>query len=146
MRAVDQLIKAVTSDPVLQRPNLAKPFVLEVDASQYASGVILHQPDNNQKLRPVGYYSQTFNQAERNYNIHDQELLAMVQGLEHWRHLLLSSPHAITVVSDHTNLQYYWEAHKINRRVAHYIPKMAEYNMKIITVRSLWRGFESESC
>jgi hypothetical protein len=83
-KAVNQLIKAVTSDPVLQRPNLAEPFVLEVDASQYASGAILHQPDKDQKLRPVGYYSRTFNQAERNYDIHDRELLAMIRGLEHW--------------------------------------------------------------
>jgi hypothetical protein len=44
----------------------------------------------------------------------------------------LSSPHVITVVSDHANLQYYREAHKISRRVARYIPKMAEYNMKIV--------------
>jgi hypothetical protein len=61
MEAVDQLIKAVTRDSVLQRLNLAKPFVLEVDTSQYASGAILHQPDKDQKLRPVGYYSQIFN-------------------------------------------------------------------------------------
>jgi hypothetical protein len=131
-KAVDQLIKAVTSDPVLQRPNLAELFVLEVDASQYTSRAILHQADKDQKLRPVGYYSRTFNQAERNYDIHDQELLAMIQGLEHWQHLLLSSPHVVTIVSDHANLQYYREAHKISQRVARYIPKMAEYNMKII--------------
>jgi hypothetical protein len=131
-RAVDQLIKAVTSDPILQRSNLAEPFVLEADISQYASGAILHQPDKDQKLCPVGYYSRTFNQVERNYNIHNQELLAMIQGLEHWRHLLLSSLHIVTVVSDHANLQYYQEAHKISGRVACYILKMAEYNMKII--------------
>jgi hypothetical protein len=70
-KAVDQLINAVTNNPVLQRPNLTKLFVLEVDASQYTSGTILHQPDDNQKLCPMGYYLQTFNQAEQNYDIHD---------------------------------------------------------------------------
>jgi Reverse transcriptase (RNA-dependent DNA polymerase)/RNase H-like domain found in reverse transcriptase len=41
-RAVDQLIKAVTSDPILQRPNMAEPFMLEVDALLYTSEAILN--------------------------------------------------------------------------------------------------------
>jgi RNase H-like domain found in reverse transcriptase/Integrase zinc binding domain len=106
--------------------------VLEVDASQYASGAILHQPNEQGRLRLVAYYSRTFNGAERNYNIHDRELLTMMRGLEHWRHLILSSPHKLTVISDHANLQYYQEAHRINRRVARYLPRMAEFDMTII--------------
>jgi hypothetical protein len=47
-RAVDQLIGAVTKDPVLQQPDNQKPYVLEVDASQYASGGILYQPDTEE--------------------------------------------------------------------------------------------------
>jgi RNase H-like domain found in reverse transcriptase len=129
---VDALIDCVICDPVLQRPDTTKPFVLEVDASQYASGAILHQPDEQERLRPVAYYSWTFNGAERNYNIHDRELLAIMRGLEHWRHLILSSPHKLTVISNHANLQYYREAHHINHHVAHYLPRMAEFNMTII--------------
>jgi Integrase zinc binding domain/RNase H-like domain found in reverse transcriptase len=83
-------------------------------------------------LRPVGYYSKTFNQAERNYNIHDRELLAMMKGLEYWRHLILSSPHQLMVISDHANLQYYREAHKITRWVVCYLPRMANFNMRIV--------------
>jgi RNase H-like domain found in reverse transcriptase/Reverse transcriptase (RNA-dependent DNA polymerase) len=106
-QAVDALIKAVTSNPVLLRPDFKKPFVLEVDASQYATGAILYQQDEDEHWRPVGYYSKSFNEAERGYDIHDHELLAIVRGLEHWRHLLLSSPFKVTVISDHLNLKYY---------------------------------------
>jgi RNase H-like domain found in reverse transcriptase len=95
------------TDPVLQQPDYTKLYTLEVDALQYASGAILYQLDMQDQLQPVGYYLKTFNQAERNYNIHDHELLAMIKGLEHWRHLILSSPHQLTVISDHANLQYY---------------------------------------
>jgi RNase H-like domain found in reverse transcriptase len=42
---LDKLIEIVTSDPVLHRPNYNCPFTLEVDASQYATGVILYQPN-----------------------------------------------------------------------------------------------------
>jgi RNase H-like domain found in reverse transcriptase len=81
--AVDQLIESVITDPVLQQPDHTKPYTLEVDASQYTSGAILYQPDDQSQLQPVGYYSKTFNQAERNYNIHDRELLVMMKGLEY---------------------------------------------------------------
>jgi RNase H-like domain found in reverse transcriptase len=40
--ALDKLIKIVTSNPVLHRPNYDLPFMLEVDASQYATGAILY--------------------------------------------------------------------------------------------------------
>jgi RNase H-like domain found in reverse transcriptase/Integrase zinc binding domain len=103
-----------------------------VDASQYASRAILYQPDNQDQLRPVEYYLKMFNQAERNYNIHDRELLAMMKGLEYWRHLILSSPHQLTVISDHANLQYYREAHKITCQVVRYLPQMADFNMRIV--------------
>jgi RNase H-like domain found in reverse transcriptase len=47
-QAVDALIKAVTSNPVLLCPDFKKPFVLEVDASQYATGAILYQQDDKE--------------------------------------------------------------------------------------------------
>jgi RNase H-like domain found in reverse transcriptase len=75
---VDKLIKVVISNPVLLRPDFKKPFVLEVDASQYATGAILYQQDLDEHWRPVGYYSKSFNEAERGYDIHDRELLAII--------------------------------------------------------------------
>jgi RNase H-like domain found in reverse transcriptase/Reverse transcriptase (RNA-dependent DNA polymerase) len=78
---LDKLIKIVSSDPVLQRPNYEKPFTLEVDASQYATGAILYQENDEGKLRPVGYHSHTLNPTERGYDVHDRELLAVMRGL-----------------------------------------------------------------
>ena len=72
-----------------------------------------------------------FNEAERNYDIHDQELLAVFRGLTHWRHLLLSSPFPTTVLTNHKNLEYYKEPHHINRRIARYVQQLADYNFII---------------
>jgi RNase H-like domain found in reverse transcriptase len=72
------LLKRVQEDPVLHRPDYTRPFELEVDASQYATGAILLQQDNDNKPHTVGYDSYTFNQAEWNYPVYDQELLALV--------------------------------------------------------------------
>jgi RNase H-like domain found in reverse transcriptase/Reverse transcriptase (RNA-dependent DNA polymerase) len=53
--AIQRLKQIVLSDPVLQQPHPDCPYTLEVDASQYATGAILQQPDESGCLRPVGY-------------------------------------------------------------------------------------------
>jgi hypothetical protein len=58
--------------------------------------------------------------------------LAIMQGLEHWQHILLSSPFKVTIIMDHLNLKYYREARKINQCVACYIPHMRDYNLQLV--------------
>jgi RNase H-like domain found in reverse transcriptase/Integrase zinc binding domain/Reverse transcriptase (RNA-dependent DNA polymerase) len=130
--ALDRLIKIVMSDPVLHRPNYDLPFTLEVDASQYTTGAILYQPNDKGRLCPVGYHSHTLNPAERGYDVHNWELLAVMRGLHQWRHLLLSSPFTTTVITDHANLQYYHQLQKINQRVARYLADLADYQFMLV--------------
>jgi RNase H-like domain found in reverse transcriptase/Integrase zinc binding domain/Reverse transcriptase (RNA-dependent DNA polymerase) len=130
--AVQRLKNIVLSDPILQQPHPDRPYTLEVDASQYATGAILQQPDEAGHLRPVGYDSQTFNDAERGYDIHDRKLLAVIRGLLAWCHLLVGSPHKIRVLTDHSNLKYYRHPQKISHRIARYLPKMAEFDFELV--------------
>jgi hypothetical protein len=116
---------------MLMRPDYQKQFTLEVDASQYALRAILYQCNKLGKLQPVGYYSKTLIPAERNYNVYDRELLAVVQGLQHWQHLLLGTVHPTIVYTDHDNLTKYRHAQNISRRVSRYIPVVAEYNIQL---------------
>lgn len=130
--AMDQLAHAVATNPVLQWPNYKWPFFLEVDASQFATGAVLSQKDDQGWLRPVGSMSHSFNQAEWNYNIHDQELLAIIHGLHAWRHILLSTPYIITIYTDHKNLTFYRSAHQIMRRVVWYLEELADYYFTLV--------------
>ena len=43
---------------------------------------------NNRKWRPVVYLSKLLNETERNYEIHDKEMSAVIRGLKNQRHLL----------------------------------------------------------
>ena len=129
--ALNTLITAVTKGPTLAQPDMSRPFFLQVDASAYATGAILSQKDDRGKHQAVGFLSKTFNEVGHNYDIHNRELLAVFQGLTHWQHLLLSSPHITTVLTDHKNLEYYKEPHHINRRIAQYIQHMQDYNFVI---------------
>ena len=131
-QVLDTLINAVLSNPALLQPDLMKPFFLQVDASAFATGAILTQKDHRGKHAAVGFHSQTFSNAERNYDIHDRELLALMRGLNHWCHLLVGTPTPVTVYTDHKNLEYYRHPQHINRRIARYIPRLADYNYVLV--------------
>jgi RNase H-like domain found in reverse transcriptase len=76
---------------------------------------------------PISYYSHALSTAERGYNVHDHELLAIVLGLKRWQHLLLGAKHPIKIYMDHKNLQYYRSPRDIKRHVAHYLPFLMEF-------------------
>ena len=121
----------VTSEPVLQQPKLDKPFEVEVDASGFALGGVLLQRQEDDKKHPIGYYSTTLNEAQRNYDIYELELLAIAECLKHCRPYLASSPHKIIVHTDHANLTYWHQPQKISRRIARQVLELEEYNIKL---------------
>jgi RNase H-like domain found in reverse transcriptase len=96
-------------------PNHNRPFTLKVDASQFALGAVLSQHNDQGRLQLVEYYSKTLIPAERNYDVYDQELLALVWSLEHWQHLLMRTKHPIEVFTDHEGLTKYQHPQKIRR-------------------------------
>jgi hypothetical protein len=130
--ALDRLINLATSDPVLRQPNHNKPFELEVDASQFATGAILYQRNSNGLRHPVGYDSSSLTKTKRNYPIWDCEFLAIIRALEHWHYLLLGAKFIVDVFTDHKNLQYYRSPQKINRRLARYILTLGDYNIRLL--------------
>jgi hypothetical protein len=69
--ALNTLITIILDNPSLQQPDLSWPFHLQVDASAFTTGAILTQKDKRGKHVAVGFHSQTFNEAERNYDIHN---------------------------------------------------------------------------
>jgi hypothetical protein len=74
-------------------------------------------PQHPQKfnLHPLAYYSTTFLLAERNYNIYEWELLAVIMALKHWRHHLGGTKHPFTIVTDHANLAFWKEPRDLNQ-------------------------------
>ena len=68
--------------------DLDKKMRMEVDASDYAMGEVLSMECEDGRWRPVAFLSKSLNKTERNYKIYDKEMLAIVRGLENWRHLL----------------------------------------------------------
>ena len=95
---------AFTTTPILVHPNFAKAFYLETDASDFALGTVLSQIGVDRKLHPVAFYPRKFSATEINYEIHDKELLAIVDTFQEWRYFLKGVAHPVIEYTDHKNL------------------------------------------
>ena len=130
-QAFEQLKLAFTTAPVLQHFNPTLPLTLITDASDYAFASILLQPDIKNLLHPVAYYSRKFTPAEINYEIHDKELLVIVDSFRDMRSWLIYSPHPISVFSDHKNLEYFMTSRILNRCQARWSMFLSEFDFKL---------------
>ncbi|SYW81095.1 uncharacterized protein UHO2_07003 [Ustilago hordei] len=68
--------QAFTSAGVLQHFDYHLPTRLETDASDFAIAGVLKQ-EHEGRWHPVAFYSRKMSSAEKNYEIHDKELLAV---------------------------------------------------------------------
>ena len=87
---------------------------MEVDASDYTMDGVLSIEYKDGKWRPVAFLSKSLNETERNYEIHDKEMLVVIRGLENWKHLLEDAKYNYEVWTDHKNLEYFMKAQKLN--------------------------------
>ena len=131
-QAFETLKKCFMEEPVLMMPDQTKPFQIEMDNSKYATGAVLTQLDSNGDRHPVSFISKTLSPAERNYEIYDRELFAIIQALEEWRHYIQGSPHTMVVLLDHKNLTYYHEAKKLTQRQARWSLCLSEFDVKLV--------------
>ncbi|CAA9317827.1 hypothetical protein AVDCRST_MAG94-1309 [uncultured Leptolyngbya sp.] len=129
-RAFQDLKDACSKEPVLQNFRANEPTRIETDASDQAVGACLCQQRDN-KWHPVAYYSRKMSPAEQNYDIHDKELLAIVNALEHWR-VYAESSSDLTIYTDHKNLTTFTTTKKLNRRQVRWAETLGEYKFKIL--------------
>ena len=96
---------------------------MEMDALRYAIGGVLSQ-EQEEKWKPIAFLSKTMQPAERNYEIYDKKLLAIVEALTKWRQYLLDAMESFEVWTDYENLKYFQEPHKLNRQQARWYLKL----------------------
>ena len=72
--------------------------------------------------------------TERNYEIYDQELLAIIRALKEWRHYIQGSSHTTVIFSDHKNLMYFQEARKLNQQQVWWSLYLSEFDVKLVHI------------
>uniref|UniRef100_A0A4W5K0J5 Gypsy retrotransposon integrase-like protein 1 n=1 Tax=Hucho hucho TaxID=62062 RepID=A0A4W5K0J5_9TELE len=118
-RAFGHLKALFTSAPVLAHPDPTLAFIVEVDASEAGIGAVLSQRSGAPpKLRPCAFFSKKLSPAERNYDVGDRELLAVVKALKAWSNWLEGAKHPFLIWTDHRNLEYIRAVRRLNPRQA----------------------------
>ncbi|ESK95209.1 hypothetical protein Moror_4032 [Moniliophthora roreri MCA 2997] len=130
--AFDTLKEKFLSEPVLIMPDTEKPFLIECDASKWATGAVLRQQGTDGEWHPCGYISHSLTPTERNYEIYDREMFSIVRALMSWRHYLMGGKHPITILSDHKNLMFFKDAQKLNRRQARWSLFLSQFDLQLV--------------
>ena len=69
--------------------------------------------------------------AECNYDIHDKELLAIIQAFTEWKRYLRGSPKPVRVLTDHKNLVTFMKAKELSESQARWKILLSQYNFRI---------------
>src|SRR5437588_13038409 len=96
------------------------------------------------KLHPVAFHSRKLNPVERNYEIHEKELLAIMEAFKEWRHYLLGTERPVTVYTDHQNLQHFLTMKKWSERKIRWPQALPEFNLKIVYRQGRKEGKQDE--
>ncbi|ESK86423.1 pro-pol protein [Moniliophthora roreri MCA 2997] len=115
--AFQTLKRKFQQEPVLRMPDPNRPFMIEMDTLKWASGGVLWQEGPDGELHPCGYISHAFDSTERNYEIYDRELFAIIRALETWRHHLMEGPYP-----------------KLNRRQARWSLILSLFDLRLVHV------------
>ena len=77
---------------------------------------------------------------QRNYEIHNKEMLAVIKGLENQRHLLKDTKFKFEVQIDYKNLKYFMKTQKLNRRQAYQVLYLLRFNSTLEHVSDIKIG------
>ncbi|KAJ1573828.1 hypothetical protein NDA15_004704 [Ustilago hordei] len=142
-QAFHKLIQAFTSAGVLQHFDYHLPTRLETDASDFAIAGVLKQ-EHEGRWHPVAFYSRKMSSAEKNYEIHGKELLAVVACLTQWRHMLAGLPNQLVILTDHEALKYFKSQRRITGRQARWAILLADFDF-ILQYRPGDKGGEPDA-
>ncbi|KAF1328723.1 Pol protein, partial [Globisporangium splendens] len=116
--------------PVLAIADHERPFYVICDASDFAIGCALMQRDDADRERLICCQSRQLKPAERNYPVHEKELLAMKYALTKFSVCLLGGKR-FTVYTDHASLRTAVKSPHLSQRMARWLSFFAEYEFDV---------------
>ena len=117
--------------PILSHLYPGRKTVVETAASEFGLGCVLSQYQGR-RLHPVAFHSRRLKSAERNYEIHDKELLAIMEAFKEWKRYLWGEEEPVMVYTDQQNLQSFLTKKVWNQRQIRWAQELTNYNLKIV--------------
>lgn len=127
--AFQRLKSLLIIKPVLAFPQPGKLFILEVDASDVAVGGVLSQYQNDNKLHPVAYFSNSLTESQKKWSTYNKETFAMVYATRHWYVYLVGSKFLLR--TDHNPLTHIRKKKDPHGKLARWIAELECFNFDI---------------
>jgi hypothetical protein len=127
--AFDELKRRLVAAPLLVQPDPDARKRVESDASGFAIGAVLLQEENDGTWHPVAYFSKKLSKPQQDYPVHEQELFALVEALQHWRPYLMGME--IRAVTDHLSLKHFPTQKNLSGRQARWSISLQDFNVSI---------------
>ena len=99
----DLLKEKFVSAPILTFPDFTQEFILHVDASDFAIGMVLTKIQNGSEVA-ITYSSRTLNQSEHNLSTTEREALAVFTAIKYYQHYIAGRH--FTIYTDHVALRW----------------------------------------
>jgi hypothetical protein len=122
--AFEQLKVLLTTAPMLDQPDIEKPFDVYCDTSGSGLGCVLMQEG-----RVMAYALRQQRRHEEHYPTHDLELAAAVHALKIWRHYLLGN--TCHLYTDQKSLKYIFTQLELNMRHRRWLELIKDYDLEI---------------
>ena len=132
--AVKLLKEKLVTAPIIRAPDWDHPFEVMYDASDYAVGAVLGQKIDGKRY-VIFYASKTLNQAQKNYDTTEKEMLAMVYLFEKFRQYLLGSK--VIVYTAHAAIKYLITKKESKPRLIRWVLLLQEFDWDVEDKRGI---------
>jgi hypothetical protein len=116
--------------PVLRRPDVSRTFQLHTDWSAVGLGAVLTRKYEEGNEYVVAYASRSNNSIKSNYSSYEDEALAAVWAIAHFRPYLYGQK--FTLVTDHQPLKWLMELDKLTGKLARWVLLLQEYDFEVV--------------
>ena len=116
---------------MLAYANYKSPFILHTDASTTGLGAVLSQKQDDGTERVVAYASRSLNKAERNYDAHKLEFLALKWAVTNQFHEYLYGSPKFDVFTDNNPLTYILMTAKLDAMGHWWIASLGPYHFDL---------------
>jgi transposase InsO family protein len=133
-RNFEEIKRILSHDVTLAYPDMAKPFTLTTDASDYAIGAVLSQTDDvTGRERPISFLSKSLSGPQLHWSTTEKELYAIIYALEKYQGYLYGHP--FTVHTDHRALLWLCGRKRPMGRLARWCMTLNQYAPSITYIR-----------
>ena len=108
------------------------PIWLITDASNTGIGGIIAQGPTWETARPIEFETKQYNEAQKSYPTHEQELLAIMICLKKWRNMLLHHP--FQICTDNESLKYLMSQRDLSPRQARWTSTLSEFDFTVVHI------------